>query len=514
MSFDWNYALSLLSFGDFWTACLVVVALSLSSWLLGNVVGIVAAFMKESRVAPVRWLAAGYVWLFRSLPLLVLLVFVYNLPQMFPGLADVLSSAFVVGLISLVLSEGAYMAEIHRGGLLSVRPDQREAAQALGLRYLTAQRLVVLPQAFRVAIPSLGNELTTIIKLSSLVSTISLTEILLVGQRLYTDNFKVLETMLIVAFYYVLIVSFFDVVRRLIENRLDVTRRKTAAVAATDRTDRPVRVARPRREHTGSPVVRVEDVDKSFGDNTVLSDVDLDVHEGEVVVVIGPSGSGKTTLLRTLNHLESVDAGRVEINGALMGYKLDDDGTPRELPDAEVSRQRREVGMVFQRFNLFPHRTAVENVLLAPTALRLPDAVDRAGALDLLERVGLREHADKYPHQLSGGQQQRVAIARAIAMNPKVLLFDEPTSALDPELVGEVLGTIADLADEGRTMVVVTHEMRLARDVADWVVFMEDGRVVAQGPPDEVLGTGATPRVARFLQQVDHTGPAAEEVRS
>ncbi|MFC4001451.1 amino acid ABC transporter ATP-binding protein [Prauserella oleivorans] len=269
---------------------------------------------------------------------------------------------------------------------------------------------------------------------------------------------------------------------------------------------------RPRREHAGTPVVQVRGVDKSFGENRVLADVDLEVHEGEVVVVIGPSGSGKTTLLRTLNHLESVDAGRVEINGRLMGYKLDDDGKPRGLPDAEVSRQRREVGMVFQRFNLFPHKTALENVLLAPNALRLPDAIDREGALDLLARVGLREHAEKYPHQLSGGQQQRVAIARAIAMNPKVLLFDEPTSALDPELVGEVLGTIADLADEGRTMVVVTHEMRLARDVADWVVFMEDGRIVAQGPPDEVLGANATPRVARFLQQVDHETP--QEVQS
>jgi polar amino acid transport system permease protein len=512
MSFDWAYTVGLLSFADFWRACLTVVVLSVLSWVLANVVGITAAFMRESRIGPVRWVASVYVWLFRSLPLLVLLVFVYNLPQLFPGLGGLLGSAFVVGLISLVLNEGAYMAEIHRGGLISVRRDQREAAQALGLRYLTVQRLVVMPQAFRVALPALGNELTTIIKFTSLVSTISLTEILLVGQRLFTSNFKVLETLTAVAFYYVLIVTVFDQIRGLVERGLDVSRRRTAGVESAERTSRAVRVQRPRREHFGTPVVQVREVNKAFGDNRVLADVDLDVHEGEVVVVIGPSGSGKTTLLRTLNHLESVDSGRVEINGRLMGYKLTADGRPRRLSDAEVSRQRREVGMLFQRFNLFPHRTALGNVLLAPKALRLPDAVDEERALGLLDRVGLREHAAKYPHQLSGGQQQRVAIARAIAMNPRVLLFDEPTSALDPELVGEVLGTIADLADEGRTMVVVTHEMRLARDVADWVVFMEDGRIAAQGPPDDVLGANAAPRVARFLQRVDHE--TLEEVPS
>ncbi|WP_456697942.1 amino acid ABC transporter ATP-binding protein [Aeromicrobium sp. P5_D10] len=259
---------------------------------------------------------------------------------------------------------------------------------------------------------------------------------------------------------------------------------------------------RPRRPHSGAVVVSATDVSKSYGSHQVLADVDLDVHAGEVVVVIGPSGSGKTTLVRTMNQLEDPDKGRVTVNGEVVGYKPGRNETFVRASDAIVAQQRRDIGMVFQRFNLFPHKSVLENVMLAPVAAgRCDKSEAEALALGLLDKVGLKGHAKKYPHQLSGGQQQRVAIARALAMGPKVMLFDEPTSALDPELVGEVLEVIAELADEGMTMVVVTHEMRLVRDVADWVVFMEDGRVLAQGPPDELSESGG-PRLQQFLATV------------
>ncbi len=502
MSFDWEYTLSLFKDPNLWRASGVVVVLSVLVWIISNLAGIVLALMRESKIRPVRVVAGIYVWFFRSLPLLVLLIFIYNLPQVVPQTQDLLGSAFLAAMIAMVLNEAAYMAEIHRGGMLSVGPDQREAARALGLTYSKVQRLVVVPQAFRIALPSLGNEFVTILKLTSLASAISLNEILLEGQRLYTQNFLVLETMAAVAIYYVILVTIFDQLRGLLERHLDVSRRKSAADEGPASSRVAAKRTRPRRPHSGAVVVSATDVSKSYGSHQVLADVDLDVHAGEVVVVIGPSGSGKTTLVRTMNQLEDPDKGRVTVNGEVVGYKPGRNETFVRASDAIVAQQRRDIGMVFQRFNLFPHKSVLENVMLAPVAAgRCDKSEAEALALGLLDKVGLKGHAKKYPHQLSGGQQQRVAIARALAMGPKVMLFDEPTSALDPELVGEVLEVIAELADEGMTMVVVTHEMRLVRDVADWVVFMEDGRVLAQGPPDELSESGG-PRLQQFLATV------------
>ncbi|RSS48512.1 amino acid ABC transporter ATP-binding protein, partial [Streptomyces sp. WAC07061] len=234
-------------------------------------------------------------------------------------------------------------------------------------------------------------------------------------------------------------------------------------------------------------MVDVRGVHKSFGPLEVLRGVDLTVRTGEVAVVLGPSGSGKSTLLRTINHLEKVDRGWVSVDGDLIGYRRAR-GKLYELKEKEVRRQRTRIGFVFQNFNLFPHLTVLENLVEAPvSALRRPRQEAEATARRLLERVGLSDKADARPRQLSGGQQQRVAIARALALEPRVLLFDEPTSALDPELVGEVLDVIKDLARAGTTMIVVTHEIGFAREVADTVVFMDAGAVVEQGPPTTVL---------------------------
>ena len=270
-------------------------------------------------------------------------------------------------------------------------------------------------------------------------------------------------------------------------------------------------------------MVDLQHVHKFFGDLHVLRDVSLEVATGEVCVLLGPSGSGKSTLLRCVNELERVSGGRVYLNGELLGME---EGAPsknpfraaldrrrgslteqgavlRRLTDKEIARQRSQVGMVFQRFNLFPHKTALENVMEAPMQVKGIDKEEaRAKALELLARVGLADRADHYPAQLSGGQQQRVAIARALAMEPELMLFDEPTSALDPELVGEVLSVMQDLAHGGMTMIVVTHEIGFAREVADHVVFMDEGKILEQGTPDQVINHPQNPRTQDFFSKV------------
>ncbi|WP_276564552.1 amino acid ABC transporter ATP-binding protein [Carbonactinospora thermoautotrophica] len=252
----------------------------------------------------------------------------------------------------------------------------------------------------------------------------------------------------------------------------------------------------------GHLMVKAEAVHKSFSHTAVLKGIDLEVAPGEVMCVIGPSGSGKSTFLRCINHLEKIDAGRLWVDGRLVGYR-EKGGKLYELRDREVAAQRRDIGMVFQRFNLFPHMTALENVMEAPLRVkREPKATVRERAERLLDRVGLAAHRDKYPGQLSGGQQQRVAIARALAMQPKLMLFDEPTSALDPELVGEVLDVMRDLATSGMTMVVVTHEMGFAREVGDKLVFMDGGVVIEAGHPRDVLTNPRHERTRAFLSKV------------
>jgi polar amino acid transport system ATP-binding protein len=250
------------------------------------------------------------------------------------------------------------------------------------------------------------------------------------------------------------------------------------------------------------PMVQARGVHKFFHHLHVLRGVDLDVERGEVVVILGASGSGKTTFLRCLNHLEKIDGGRITVNGHLMGY-LERDGHLVEQKERLVARQRAEIGMVFQRFNLFPHMTALENVIEAPIRVK---GLDRNSALargrERLAKVGLAEKADVYPHQLSGGQQQRVAIARALAMDPALMLFDEPTSALDPELVGEVLKAMRQLAEEGMTMIVVTHEVGFAREVAHRAVLMDAGAILEEGPPAEFFTRPQHPRTKQFLSSI------------
>ena len=264
-------------------------------------------------------------------------------------------------------------------------------------------------------------------------------------------------------------------------------------------------------EDAVEPVVRLEHVWKSFGHIQVLTDVSLSVSKGEVVCIIGPSGAGKSTLLRCINHLEPINDGTIWFEGRpVYRYKLN--GKTVVDPERRVEQIRSQIGMVFQAFNLYPHLTAIGNVIAAPMhVLRQPVEQARLHGMEVLAKVGLSERALSYPHQLSGGQQQRVAIARALAMNPKLMLFDEATSALDPELVGEVLRVMRRLAAEGMTMVVVTHEMDFAREVADRVVFMDNGAIVEEGHPREVFTAPSSPRTRQFLQSILNRNASAEE---
>jgi polar amino acid transport system ATP-binding protein len=250
------------------------------------------------------------------------------------------------------------------------------------------------------------------------------------------------------------------------------------------------------------PMVKAEAVHKRFGRHEVLKGITMQVARGDVMVLLGPSGSGKSTFLRCINHLEKINSGRLSVDGELVGYRQVGDAL-HELRESEVARKRSEIGMLFQHFNLFPHMTALENVTCAPMQVKnVPRPQASARARELLERVGLADKVDAYPAQLSGGQQQRVAIARALAMEPKLMLFDEPTSALDPELVGDVLAAMQQLAREGMTMIVVTHEMGFAHEVADTVVFMDAGVVVESGRPADILDSPRHERTRAFLSKV------------
>lgn len=503
MAFDWHYTFGLLVDSNFWFATLLVIELSVLSWILASAIGFILAQAKLSDKTVISLAASGYIWFFRSLPLLVLLIFVSCLPQIFPSTRTVLSSAFITGLISLVLSEAAYMAEIHRGGLISVPPGQSEAAKSLGLKFFGLQRLIIVPQALKISMPTLANEFVTIVKLTSLVSVVSLAEILVVGQRLYTQNFLVLETMAAVAFYYIMIVTVFSSALQWIEKRSDVRFKAQKIGTINDeeirkRIGQNLKFPELSEQNDDALALDAQKLSKAYGSQQVLTDISLKVKNGEVISIIGPSGSGKTTFIRLLNGLEKANQGEIFLHGKkFIHAEQKPSGHSTFWQDRSMIV---DIGMVFQSFNLFHHLTVLDNVLLAALYHKRGTRAQLTPyAYAYLDKVGMAHHALKYPHQLSGGQQQRVAIARTMMMQPSIILFDEPTSALDPEMVGEVLDVIKNLAQAGTTLVIVTHEMRFAFDISDRIVFMEGGSIICDSTPEELL-QGSVLRVNNFLQ--------------
>jgi polar amino acid transport system permease protein len=500
--------------------------------LLGFSIGALLALARLSGSAPLAAVSWTFVWIFRSIPLIVLLLILNNLGYLYETVSlgvpftgwtffsyptTQLISPFMAAVLGLTLNQAAFSAEFIRGGLLSVDQGQHEAAAALGLPKRRQFFRIVLPQAMRSITPTAFNDIIGLAKGTSNVYILALPELFYTVQVIYRRNLEVIPLLMVATVWYLVILTVLSIIQTQVERRYargalrnlppsifdPLLRRfaKTTPAAAPPAPAVSAASAAPLAHRRGGEIT-IRNVSKSFGDLKVLDDVSLTLPSGSVTAIIGPSGSGKSTLLRSINHLERLDRGAITLDGQLIGYRQEGD-LLYELKEREVLRRRIDIGMVFQNFNLFPHLTAIENIVEAPVHARGAGRADAAiAAHDLLARVGLSDKANAYPRQLSGGQQQRVAIARALALKPKALLFDEPTSALDPELVGEVLAVIKELARSGSTLVIVTHEIGFAREVADQVVFMDAGRIIEFGRPERVLDAPEHPRTVEFLAKV------------
>jgi polar amino acid transport system permease protein len=514
---------------------LLAIEISVLAMAFGLVLGLGLALMRLSRHAALRGPAWCYIWFVRGTPLLLQLVFIYDVLPVIGIKLD----TFTTAVIGFSLNEAAFGAEIIRGGVLSVSRNQPIAAAALGMPPLMTLRRIVLPQAMRAILPGIANQAISMIKGTSIASVIFVNELTFRAEQIVGQNFRFFTVFSAAAVIYLAMTSCVALGQIAAERRFDFLRerdnasvgwlaalgwRRRSLPAPEAAAELPAPPAQPERlpaligeicrEIVGGgdarPMIVCRNVQKSYGVRQILKSIDLTVNRGEVVVIMGPSGSGKSTLLRMVNHLEPVDWGEITIDGKHVGYERMPGGGFRPVRKLAQARAEARIGMVFQQFNLFEHLTALENLIEAPIRVyrRTPEQ-SRAVARRLLAGVGLADHVGHLPHRLSGGQQQRVAIARALAISPRVMLFDEPTSALDPELVGEVLGVIRGLAEAGMTMIIVTHEVSFARDVADRIVFMDDGVIVEEGAPDQVLDHPTQERTRRFLRMVAHEDAAA-----
>ena len=509
MGWDWPLFLDALLSYQMVRAAWTTIWVAVVAQIMGTLIGIFVAPTMLSSNPLVRAPAWGYRWLFQGTPLLLqILAFFAVLPQLGVPIGIIAS-----GLLALGINEGARMAEIVRSGLISVDAGQRDASHSLGLNRAQTFFLVVLPQAVKVIIPPLGNNFNYMLKATSLLAAISFIELLRVSQQMAQFTTRPLEIYSAATIYYLLMTSAWDTAQRRVEAWCAPTRerpgqelwpRRIRQTGLDPGVRRFVsRVPVPPGEAAPSNLVETHGLRKRFGTHTALDNVDFRVRAGEVVAIIGPSGCGKTTLLRCLNALAVPEDGVIAIGGEILGARSDGRDGLVPISTREMNRQRQEIGFVFQRFHLFRHLTALENVALAPRlVLGMTRKQASALALELLSTMGLAEKADSHPHHLSGGQQQRVAIARALAMKPRLMLFDEPTSALDPETVLEVLDAIRILVKEGMTIVLVTHEIGFAREIADRFIFMSEGKIIEQAPTESFFGNRHDARTREFLEKL------------
>ena len=524
---------------------LLALQISALAMIGGITLGLGLALMRLSHHPAIRGSAWFYIWFVRGTPQLLQLVFLYDaLPPL-----GIKLDTFTTAVLGFALNEAAFSAEIIRGGIMSVNRNQSIAATSFGMgRFLTLRR-IILPQAMRAILPGMSNDVIGMIKGTSIASVIFVNELTFRSQQIVGQNFKFFTVFAAAGVIYLIMTSAVSACQALLERRFNIEIDREAGrgsghgffgmslslpgfgpkpveppaptapapaakdnVAAAASLDWIRNITNPTSAGPGAetkPFVEFRNVHKAYGSREVLRGIDLTVKKGEVVVVMGPSGSGKSTLLRLVNHLESLDWGEIFVEGRYVGYQRRYNKM-RPIRDLAKARAEARIGMVFQHFNLFEHLSAIENVMEAPIQVyREKPETARTLATNLLASVGLSQHANKLPHRLSGGQQQRVAIARALAISPRLMLFDEPTSALDPELVGEVLGVMRRLAEAGMTMIVVTHEVRFAQEVADRVVFMDEGMIVEQGTPEEVLGAPKHERTQRFLRMVEREADPA-----
>jgi polar amino acid transport system permease protein len=510
----------------------VAIKISVLAMLGGVVLGLGLALLRLSRIFVVRALAWTYIWLVRGTPQLLQLVFLYDA---LPGIGIKLDT-FTTAVLGFALNEAAFSAEIIRGGILSVNRNQSVAAAAFGMGPLVTMRRIILPQAMRAIMPAIANDAVAMIKLTSIASVIFVNELTFRSQQIVGQNFKFFTVFIAAGILYLLMTSAISLAQAALERRYNFEIERPApgtgflqrltGLGVMPSAETAPAVGPSKKDNGGKASIWVEgliwdkhghavgsgegpfvvcrDVCKSYGTREVLRGIDLTVKRGEVVTIMGPSGSGKSTFLRLINHLESLDRGEILVQDKHIGYELRQ-GVLKPTRHLAKARAEARIGMVFQHFNLFEHFTALENIIEAPVRV-YGETSERATELaqKLLAGVGLARHAGHLPHRLSGGQQQRVAIARALAISPRLMLFDEPTSALDPELVSEVLSVIRRLAEAGMTMIVVTHEVRFAREVADRVIFMDEGRIVEEGTPEQVLLNPTQERTQRFLRLVEH----------
>jgi polar amino acid transport system permease protein len=511
--------LTYVSSGFLLDGALTAVQIAALAMIGGIVLGLLLALMRLSNLAPIRGTAWCYIWFIRGTPVILQLVFLYDaLP-----LVGIKLDSFTTAVVGFTLNEAAFSAEIIRGGILSVDRKQSLAAASFGMGPLLTLWRIILPQAMRAILPSMANQTISMIKGTSIASVIFVNELTFRAQQIVGQNFKFFTVFAAAGIIYLVMTSVVAVTQFYLERRFNPEAAHkapaavvpasavigvpsvpaTSATAWMDALQGSQQGRQPGGSAPGAPFVVCRNVHKSYGDKEILRGIDLTVQRGEVVVLMGPSGSGKSTLLRLINHLETLDWGEITVDGQYVGYQQKIGGL-KPIRNVAKARADARIGMVFQHFNLFDHLTALENIIEAPVHVH-GEAADkmRVLAMNLLRVVGLTSHADHFPHRLSGGQQQRVAIARALAISPRLMLFDEPTSALDPELVGEVLAVIRRLAEAGMTMIVVTHEVGFAREVADRVIFMDDGHIVEQGPPEDVLDHPKHERTQRFLRMVE-----------
>jgi polar amino acid transport system permease protein len=507
--------------------------LTLLATVSGSILGTALALARVSKSPLLSGLSWGYIWLLRSIPVIVLLLVLNNLGYLYETITlgvpftgtvlfeyptTQLLTPFAAAFLGLTLNQSAFFAEIVRGGILSVDQGQLEAASALGLPRRRQAFRIVLPQAMRSILPTGFNEIIGLTKATSMVYVLALPELFYTVQVIYRRNLEVIPLLMVATVWYLVIMTVLSIAQHYIERYFSKGALRNPKPlpfqAFFQRFGRPLPAITPssvpvRTSGFGDAAVlrsagavRIHGISKSFGSLKVLDGIDLTLPAGSVTAILGPSGSGKSTLLRAINHLERVDSGFISVDGDLVGYEQKGD-VLYELKEKDILKRRADIGMVFQSFNLFPHLTVLENLIEAPVQVRglsREDAIQLAQ--ELLARVGLSDKINAYPRQLSGGQQQRVAIARALALRPKVLLFDEPTSALDPELVGEVLDVIKELARTGTTLVIVTHEIGFAREVADTVVFMNGGHILEAGSPARIFNEAEHPRTREFLAKV------------
>ncbi len=532
------------------TGLWIAIQITALAMVCGLALGLALALMRMSKNPAISGVAWVYIWIMRGTPILLQLIFIFDaLPRL-----GIRLDPFTTAVIGFALNEAAFAAEFIRGGLLSVKRNQSVAASALGMGPFTTLRRIIIPQALRSITPQISNATISMLKGTSLASVVFVNELTFRAQQIVATNFDFFTVFIAAASLYLFTTTLISLGQLVIERRLDPELRSlskqpsiwerwvtgvrtqhyevvdaddggaaggagtTAADSSKPAPAKPddnsiikvlaASASRNARETADTPFVICKNVHKSYhlrgrGDLEVLKGVDFEVHPGEVVAILGASGSGKSTLLRLINHLEVLNDGEILVEGKHVGYERK---RGKLVPTKHLAKARADakIGMVFQSFDLFDHKTALENIMEAPIQVygMKPQAA-RERAMQLLKGVGLEEHADHLPMRLSGGQQQRVAIARALATEPKLMLFDEPTSALDPELVGEVLAVMRSLAEAGMTMIVVTHEINFARDVADRVVFMDKGVIVEDGPAREVLTNPKEERTKQFLRMVD-----------